>query len=45
MARVVLPLALAKNIETAENHDVNRTLFDRAIQRLIKNDQHPTHSH
>ena len=36
---------VAKNIETAEYHDVDRSLFDRMISRSIMNDQRPTHSH
>ena len=39
------PTTLAKKSETAENHDVNRTLFDRVIPRSITNDQRPAHSH
>ena len=30
--------ALPKKIETAENHDIYRTLFDRVIPRSITND-------
>ena len=34
-----------KKLRQPENHDVDRTLFDRVILRLITNDQRPTHSH
>ena len=37
-------LAKKKN-ETAENHDVDRTLFNRVIPCSITNDRRPTHSH
>ena len=36
---------LAKQIETAENHGVNKTLLDHVILRSITTDQRPTHSH
>ena len=38
-------LAKKKKTETAENHDVDRTLFDRVIPCSITNDRRPTHSH
>ena len=34
-----------KKNETAENHDVDRTLFDRVIPCSITNDRRPTQSH
>ena len=34
-----------KKRETAENHDVDKTLFDRVIPCSITNNQCPTHSH
>ena len=37
--------SVAKNVETAEYHDFDRSLFDRMISCSIMNDQRPTHSH